>query len=311
MLMVFSTAPTLAFKQILAWIIGIAWFWWGRHFNYKISRQLKISIFAGSCFLLLLPMVLGGSIRGSNRWISFGPASFQPTELVKPWLMLFLSNTMHPELILIPTIITALQPDLSSAIAILLLAIPCIFYDKRLLKLTIWALVIMALISPLIWQFGLKQYQRDRVASFINPTADTSNKGYNVIQSQIAIGSGGILGKGYKKGTQNQLRFLPEKHTDFIFASIAEELGLVGVFILITSYYLLIRSILSRFAESTSKYQKIFILGILFHIWSQVVANIGMNLGILPVSGLPLPFISVGGSAIMSLLFSLGIIYAK
>ncbi len=309
--MVFSTAPFLSTKQILAWVIGIAWFWWGRHFSYKINTKLKSTIFITSCILLLLPILFNSSIRGSSRWVNFGPASFQPTEIVKPWLMLFLANTTYPELILIPTIITAIQPDLSSALGILLLSLPCIFFSKRFQKITLLACVLAALSSPIVWKFGLKQYQRDRIISFLNPSADSSGKGYNVVQSQIAIGSGGFFGKGYKKGTQSQLRFLPEKHTDFIFASIAEEMGTFGVLVLIISYYLLLRSMLVKLFESTSTHQKIFILGIFFHIWSQIIANIGMNLGILPVSGLPLPFISVGGSAIMSLLFSLGIIYAK
>ncbi len=311
-IMVASTSPSSLFKQILAWIIGLGWFWWGRQLSYKINTKVKVLIFVISCLLLFLPIFMGENIRGSSRWISFGPASFQPTELVKPWLMLFLANAPSTSwLILIPTFITALQPDLSSALGILLLALPCLLFSARLRKIFVLALILTTLTSPLIWKFGLKSYQKDRIFTFISPTLDTSGKGYNVIQSQIAIGSGGLLGKGFKQGTQNQLKFLPEKHTDFIFASLAEELGLVGVGLLVLAYYLLIKSLLDQLNQSASTEQKIFIMGILFHIWSQVIANIGMNLGILPVSGLPLPFISVGGSAIIAMLFALGIIHTK
>lgn len=310
-IMVASTSPSSVFKQVLAWIIGLGWFWWGRQLSYKINNNVKSLIFISSSLLLFLPIFMGENIRGSSRWINFGPASFQPTELVKPWLMLFLANTSSAWLIIIPTLITALQPDLSSALGILLLALPCLLYSNRLRKLTLLALIVTTICSPLVWKFGLKSYQKDRVFTFLNPKQDTSGKGYNVIQSQIAIGSGGLFGKGFKQGTQIQLKFLPEKHTDFIFASLAEELGLVGVSLLVLAYYLLLKSLLDRLKQATSKEQTIFILGIFFHLWSQVIANIGMNIGILPVSGLPLPFISVGGSAIMAMLFALGIIHTK
>lgn len=306
----FSTSPSSVIKQIISWLIGLACFWWGRQISHRLNFQLKLIIFISSCFFLLLPILSGLSIRGSSRWLSFGPASLQPTEIVRPWLLLLIANTAHPEIILLPTLITVAQPDLSSALSILLLAVPCIFFYKRLQKITIIAGIVLLTISPLVWKFGIKQYQKDRILTFLNPSSDPKGKGYNVIQSQIAIGSGGFLGKGFRQGTQIQLKFLPEKHTDFIFASLSEELGLVGVSLLLLSYFLLLDSILKKILSSHSQEQKIFGWGLLIYLWSQIIANIGMNLGILPVSGLPLPFISLGGSAIMALLLSLGILHS-
>jgi len=160
-------------------------------------------------------------------------------------------------------------------------------------------------------QICFKDYQQNRINTFLNPKEDPLGEGYNVIQSQIAIGSGGFFGKGYKKGTQGQLLFLPEKHTDFMFATTAEELGLFGVSIILFAYYLLIRTLFNKAFSTKNRPLFIFTLGIAIQIWMQTFVNIGMNIGLLPVTGIPLPFISVGGSSLMTLLFSLGIIYSS
>ena len=145
----------------------------------------------------------------------------------------------------------------------------------------------------------------------LNPASDPLDKGYNVIQSKIAIGSGGFLGR-LQKGTQGQLLFLPEKHTDFMFAATAEELGFVGIFIILTAYYFLIKTLLDKaFLVRNNRVLFLFTLGITLQIWMQVFVNIGMNIGILPITGIPLPFLSVGGSSILTLLFSIGIIYSS
>lgn len=310
-LMIFSTAPSSVVKQTVSWLIGLVCFWWGRQISHRLNTQLKLIIFTSSCALLLLPILSGLSIRGSNRWLSFGPASLQPTEIVRPWLLLLIANTSHPEIIILPTLITAAQPDLSSALSILLLSLPSIFFYKHLQKVALLGSILLMLISPLVWKFGIKQYQKDRILTFLSPSSDPKGKGYNVIQSQIAIGSGGFFGKGFRQGTQIQLKFLPEKHTDFIFASLSEELGLLGVGLLFLAYYLLLNSILKKTLSSSTQEQQIFGWGLLIYLWSQIIANIGMNLGLLPVSGLPLPFISLGGSAIMALLLSLGILHSN
>ena len=312
MLMVSSLAPSTLIKQLISWVIGIILFFIGTQINPKQIASSKTLIFISSCFFLFLPILLNNITRGSRRWIDLGFFSFQPSEMVKPWLMLFLVNTDFPLLILIPIAIIMVQPDLGSAITVFMLLIHIIFYNIKLIKISALAAIFLIIISPFIWNNLLHDYQRHRVINFINPNSDPLGKGYNVIQSQIAIGSGGIWGKGYKKGTQGQLLFLPEKHTDFMFAATSEELGLIGISLILGSYLLLIRTLLKiAFSFNHNRQLLLFTLGITFQIWAQAFINIGMNLGILPVTGIPLPFLSVGGSSLMALMFSLGVIFSS
>jgi rod shape determining protein RodA len=311
-LMLSSLAPNLLFKQILAWAIGIFLFFVGRQINPKQIASQKWLIFVLCCIFVTIPALLNNITRGSYRWINIGPVSLQPSELVKPWLMLFLSVTETPLLHLIPVALVASQPDLGSAMSLLFLMVPVLLYNSKLQKLSLIALIVCIIISPFIWSKVLHDYQRQRITNFLNPNSDPLGQGYNVIQSKIAIGSGGIFGKGYKKGTQGQLLFLPEKHTDFMFAATAEEMGLIGIASIIFAYYLLIKSLLVKAYQTTSnKTLFLFTLGIALQLWMQIFVNIGMNIGILPVTGIPLPFLSVGGSSIMTLLFSLGVIFSS
>ncbi len=312
MLMVSSLAPQLLVKQLISWVIGLILFFIGTQINPKQIVSSKNLIFFASCFFLVLPIILNNITRGSRRWLDLGIASFQPSELVKPWLLLFLVNTNFPLLILIPVGIILLQPDLGSAITVLFLIAPVIIYNKKLMQLSAILLIVFAVCSPIIWNKFLHDYQRNRIIVFLDPQLDPLGKGYNVIQSKIAIGSGGFFGKGYKKGSQGQLLFLPEKHTDFMFAATAEELGVIGTFVIISAYIILIKSLISLAFENNSDRQLfLFTLGIAIQIWAQSFINIGMNLGLLPVTGIPLPFMSVGGSSIMALLFSIGIIFSS
>jgi len=311
-LMISSIAPDSVVKQIFAWVIGLILFFIGRFINPKQITSSKWIVFIACCLFLLAPIALNNITRGSRRWIDLGFISIQPSEFVKPWLLLFLVNTAFPLLHLIPVGIIMLQPDLGSALSVLFLAVPIIIYNRQFFKISLFIGIILLLFSPLIYQFVLHDYQKERIVNFLNPLSDPLNKGYNVIQSKIAIGSGGFWGKGYKKGTQGQLLFLPEKHTDFMFATTAEELGMVGVFIVLTTYYLLISTLFKKaFLITNNRALFLFTIGIAIQIWMQTFVNIGMNLGILPVTGIPLPFLSVGGSSIMTLLFSIGVIYSS
>jgi len=309
-LMVSSLAPQLLFKQLIAWGIGISLFFVGQQIIPRQLANAKWFLFIGSCLLLLLPILMKNITRGSNRWLYIGTATIQPSEVVKPWLMIFLATSNLPFLHLIPTLIIALQPDLGSAMSVFFLAIPVIFYNRNFLRASIATMLVFLLFIPLIWRFGLRDYQKHRIVTFLNPASDPLNKGYNVIQSKIAIGSGGFWGKGYKKGTQGQLLFLPEKHTDFIFAATAEELGFLGVIIILFAYYLLIHTLFTKAYQTSDLPLFLFTLGFAFQIWIQMFINIGMNIGLLPVTGIPLPFLSVGGSSIISYLLSLGIIFS-
>jgi len=311
MLMISSLAPNQLLKQLVAWLVGGILFLIGKQINPKQISSSKWFIFILSCFLLLLPILLNNVTRGSRRWIDLGFTTLQPSELVKPWLLLFLVSTQIPLLHLIPVFIIMLQPDLGSAISTFLLMVPVILYNKKYLKLSIIIGIIFLISSPLLYRYALHDYQKERIINFINPQSDPLGKGYNVIQSKIAIGSGTFFGKGYKKGTQGQLLFLPEKHTDFMFAATSEELGFLVVFIILFAYYLLIKSLIQKaYSHSNNPQLFLFTLGITILIWAQAFINIGMNLGILPVTGIPLPFLSLGGSSLMTLLFSLGIIFS-
>jgi len=307
--MISSLAPQLFWKQLFAWILGIILFIVGTQINPKQVKGQGIMLLITSCIILLIPIITGNFIRGSRRWLYIGPISVQPSEIVKGPLMLFLSTTTMPLLHLIPVGIIMLQPDLGSAITVFILMIPIILYNKKLLRLSIFAGIILILASPLAYKFILKDYQRQRIEHFLKPASDPLGQGYNLIQSQIAIGSGGLFGKGYRQGTQGQLLFLPEKHSDFIFSATTEELGLFAVILMLSSYFLIIKTLLSKAFSTTNNLPLfLFTLGIAFEIWAQTFINIGMNLGLLPVTGIPLPFMSVGGNSIMALLFSLGII---
>lgn len=312
MLMISSLSPQLLGKQLFAWIISFGLFYLGTKINPNLNSKTRWLLFIGSCIFLLLPIILGNITRGSRRWINIGPMSIQPSEIVKPPLMLFLASSQFPLFHLIPVLTVAAQPDLGSAITLLVLMIPIILYSKKLLKITIIAGICIIISSPLIWKYFIHDYQKERVETFLNPQSDPLNKGYNLIQSQIAVGSGGFFGKGYHQGTQGQLLFLPEKHTDFIFAATAEELGLISVLLIFFAYFVLLTSLLSKaFATKHNKTLFLFTLGICFEIWAQLIINVGMNIGLLPVTGIPLPFLSVGGSSLMALHFSLGVIYSN
>lgn len=309
LLMISSLSPQLFWKQLFAWVIGFFLFFVGTQINPKQTSSQGISLLIISCIILLIPILSGEFTRGSRRWLYFGSMSLQPSEIVKAPLMLFLSTTSFPWLHLIPVAIIILQPDLGSAVSVFFLLVPILFYSPKLLKLSLIAGLILLIASPLAYKYILKDYQRQRIEHFMEPSSDPLGQGYNLIQSQIAIGSGGFFGKGYKKGTQGQLLFLPEKHSDFIFAATTEELGLFSVFLILISYFLIISSLFKKaFSTTYNRPLFLFTLGIAIEIWAQAFINIGMNLGLLPVTGIPLPFMSVGGSSIIVLLFSLGII---
>ena len=312
LLMVSSLAPQVLLKQSLAWMVGIFLFFIGTQINPKQISGNRWPIFIISCILLLLPLILGNITRGSRRWIDIGQISLQPSEIVKPGLMLFLASGKYSLLHLLPVAIIIAQPDLGSALTVLVLLIPVVLYTPKLLKLSLLLALFGLILSPITWRFLLHNYQKNRIETFLNPTHDPLGQGYNLIQSQIAVGSGGFFGKGYRQGTQGQLLFLPEKHTDFIFAATSEELGLVSILLIFLAYFLLLRTLLNKaFNTLNNRPLFLFTLGITLEIWIQMVVNVGMNIGLLPITGIPLPFLSVGGSSLLALLFSLGIIYSS
>jgi rod shape determining protein RodA len=313
-----SIAPFLFPQYYVYIIVGIILLLLFSQIDYEIIELFRGHLYFLSILFLISPLIIGQVTRGAVRWIPLGSFSIQPAEIVRPFLIVFYAsflsvadlklNRLIKALILlfIPVILILVQPSLGVAILTLISFLGVILasnINKKYIAMGIFA-VILSL--PLIWQI-LAPYQKARVTTFINPEADPLGAGYNSLQSMISVGSGKISGYGLGKGVQTQLQFLPEMHTDFIFASVAEELGFVGaITILIFSFFILWR--LTVFMESSeSPAARSYIMGVFLVLLVQMVINIGMNLGLLPITGLPLPLVSAGGSSFIATMISLGI----
>lgn len=301
----FMAAATVAF--IAANVVG-----------HYLLFSLHWPIYALSMIFLFSPFVLGIASRGAHRWIQLSPSlSLQPSELIKPFLLItFVSIAVSdhryklPLLILaglIPTSVIFLQPDLSTAIVIMV-GWFTIFLSKVRLKLILAAMLMFFIAAVPIYQLLLHDYQKDRLRTFIDPYSDPLGRGYHVIQSLIAVGSGGWFGRGLGQGPQSDLRFLPEHHTDFVFASIGESFGFVGSATVIILFLFLIRRIYNISQATTDQQASLFCLAAASLLAFQAAANIGMNLGIVPVTGITLPFLSYGGSSLLSVSFTLGLV---
>lgn len=272
-------------------------------------------------FLLLVP-ILGSSGGGARRWINFGFFSFQPSELAKISLLLVLGqyfqqiapsdgytlrDLLFPGiLIAIPTGMVFIEPNLGTATILGLVAMTVIFVAGiRSSALAALAVAAGGLL-PVLWHH-MKPYQKKRILSFLNPDSDPLGTGYHMIQSKISIGSGMLWGKGFLQGTQSQLDFLPEKHTDFIFSVLAEEWGFVGIVVLLTLYGALLGRLLVVAWKARDRFGSCVAVGGAAIIFWQLLINIGMNIGILPVVGVPLPFLSYGGSSLLTVMIAMGL----
>jgi rod shape determining protein RodA len=291
--------------------------------DYRFICQAAYLIYGISIALLIIVFFYGYTTHGSQRWISTGFFAFQPSELMKLALVLVLAryfdnhNSNEPYklrelfipfvIVLIPCLLILRQPDLGTALIIMLLFASIIFFMGVNWKSVAIALVSGLVLLPLGWHF-LKDYQKERLLTFLNPEHDPLGAGYHVIQSIIAIGSGGVFGKGFLKGSQTQLKFLPEQQTDFIFSVFAEEWGFIGALVLAIMFMSLILWGLKIALHSRDLLGTIISFGITALISWEVIINVGMVLGILPVVGIPLPFLSYGGSAMVSLMTAIGLL---
>lgn len=277
-----------------------------------------------SLFLLLLPFFFGEAIRGSARWINIGNLTFQPAELVKPLLAIFLAwfwskkkpsikNLFLISILFLPQLfLIFIQPDLGSTLAVLAILGSCLFSMPFTKQQLIRIALVFLIILPLGW-FSLKDYQKQRIHQFLDPYSDPLGSGYNLIQAKISVGSGKLFGRGFGHGTQSHLYFLPERYTDFAFASFAEEGGFLGVTILLFLYFSFFWRILTigfSLAENRFSTNNYFVLliGIFSYIFFQTIVNIGMNIGLFPITGVTLPLFSYGGSSLLSTMISLGIL---
>ncbi|MDD2752490.1 MAG: rod shape-determining protein RodA [Candidatus Omnitrophica bacterium] len=317
-------------RQILWVILGLILFFLMANFNYRRLWDASYLLYAVVVFLLLLVFVLGAIRLGAQRWLRFGWFNFQPSELAKIVTVIFLAKYFSKKssgdvsllmtkfgivrAFILPFIFVAIpmgliieQPDLGSAIVVLLIFISMLYLAGIKLRY-ILILSVVALISlPVFWHF-LRDYQKDRLMVFFNPNVDPLGAGYTVIQSKIAIGSGGFWGKGWLAGTQSQLHFLPESHTDFIFATFSEQWGLLGSTVLILLYCALIREGIRIGLATHDYFGRLLAFGVSLMLGLQIFINIAMNLGLAPVVGIPLPLMSYGGSSIFTTFISLGIL---
>lgn len=312
----FGISSRLGFTQIGYTIAGIFIFLLVKFIGRKFVVSNIQTIFWIFFALLIVTFLVGIEVKGSRRWLDLGVVNFQPSEFLKIWYVAYLAHALASvrkveynavfyltQLITmaLPAGIVLFQPDLGNAlvfVAVFFIMIACSDIPKKYIIRTILAGL---LLTPIIWIF-LHDYQRNRVLSFIQPQQDLQGTAYNMIQAVITTGSGGFFGKGLGMGTQSRLAFLPENHTDFAFSSLVEQFGFVGGFVVIVAEFALIALLLQRTyrflhsSDTDSQYKYYYALGIAAILIIQVVVNIGMNLGILPIAGIALPFISAGGS---------------
>ncbi len=312
-------------KQVILVAIGLSIMIILSFFNYRYLKNYSLPVtllYTLSLFLLALTFV-SRSIRGTNAWLTFGGFTFEPAELTKLCLIVLMAKYFSKKHVyiyqfshvvaaslyfVVPAILIIKQPDLGSATILSFiwfsLLIAAGMNKKHFLIIFLLAIVLVCV----SWLFILKPYQKVRVISFLDQGQDPRGSGYNLIQSKIAIGSGFWFGKGLGKGSQANLGFLPEPHNDFIFAAMAEQFGMAGVFLITGLMLFLLYRVMSVGSAAFSNFSKLFCVGIAVFIFSHLFVSIGVNIGLLPVTGLPFPFLSSGGSNFFSIMAGLGVV---
>ena len=288
----------------------------------QIARW-SIFIYAFSVILLVVVLFVGDVGKGAQRWLDLGLFRFQPSEIVKisvPMIIAwYLRDRSFPPhfsglvisglLIIIPVLLIARQPDLGTAFLVAFSGFSVLFIAGMSWKLLVSLGVIMASSTPVLW-YLMHDYQRSRVITFLNPEQDPLGAGYHIIQSKIAIGSGGLYGKGWLNGTQSHLEFLPERSTDFIFAVFCEELGLMGVLLLLSIYLFIMGRGLYIAMNAQDAFCKLLACGLILGFFIYIFVNMGMVMGQLPIVGIPLPLISLGGTSMITIMIGFGILMA-
>lgn len=296
--------------------IFIKWEW------FIVSKYFLYGFYLFCVFLLFVSNLQSGLIRGTKSWLSFGFFNIEPVEIAKLSIIFLLSNFFAKRylaswqtkniftsflIVLIPSFLTFIHPDLGSTVVLFSIWIVFMLLGGIHKRRFVVGVLIFAFLLIVLWSFFLKDYQKLRIIGFLFPEKDPLGLNYNLMQSKIAIGSGGFWGKGFGGGTQSQLRFLPEAHTDFIFASLVEQWGFVGGFIILLTFFALFYKILNIILIAKSNHFKFFVLGFLVLLTVHLFINIGSNIGITPVTGITLPFVSYGGSSLLTIaiLFSI------
>lgn len=289
-------------------------------FDYREMKRYAYHLYFIGLFLLIAADIFGMTVFGSRRWINLGFFQIQPSEIMKLFFIFvaarFFSGQAVPStkrivlylaFLIVPIVLILKEPDLGTALSIGFAGAIILFYSKVSKKFIIGALVALIVLSPVVY-LNLKPYQKQRVTSFINPESDPLKTGYNVSQAKIAVGSGGLMGKGFSGATQSQLQFLPVAHVDFIFSGWAEATGFIGSIALVLVFAILIYRIFAVSLLSKDRFGFLICVGFGSLIFFQALVNIGMNIGIMPVTGIPLPFVSSGGTSFLTNSIFLGVV---
>ena len=313
------------FWQQLIWIF----FSWSLFFiltlmDYQFFKRMAYLIYLLNLGALFAVSTLGKSYYGAQRWLDFGFIRFQPSELMKLSLIILLARILSKKkmqiklnfkdlifpliLIFIPFVMVVRQPDLGTALLIFAISFSMILFLKVKTYLIVGSFLALVFALPLTWEFGLKDYQKTRILTFLYPGRDPRGSGYNSIQSKIAVGSGQIIGKGFRKGTQSQLEFIPERHSDFIFSVLSEEHGFIGSVITMGLFIILFIMCLRIASQAKDRFGTLISIGVLSMIFWHVFINIGMVIGLLPIVGVPLPLFSYGGSSMLTVIGGLGLV---
>jgi len=328
LLMIYSTTHAdqgleLFTRQIIFAAGGVLLLVFFAVLDYRYLRRLNGYIYAAGVASLAGVLFFGFNIRGSQRWYDLGFFQLQPVEFMKLALIIFLASFFSRKIsqmhlkknvaisllaAIVPVALTLLQPDLGSAIVLGGIWFGMLLASKVNKKHIAFLLLGLLVVSVFAWFYILEDYQKNRVLTFLDPAADPQGTGYNAVQSITAVGSGGFFGRGFARGVVSQLRFLPERQTDFIFASLAEELGLLGSSFLLVLLFLWFQRMVKIMHDSRENFGMLLALGIFVYLFVQTFVNIGMNIGIMPITGIPLPLISYGGSSMVTSLIAIGIL---
>lgn len=318
LLMLWSIAPFVFPQYFLYVLVALFAFFLFSKTDFQFLTSVSGLMYICSIIFLLTPIVFGIASRGAVRWIFFGNSSIQPAELVRPFLILFFAKYFTEKaldikrilkgiiLMAIPLVLIFMQPSLGVTILTAAGFFGVLITSRIPPKLIFGAILATLLAVPIMWPI-LEPYQKTRILAIVNPSQDPTGASYNSIQSMIAVGAGSLTGRGLGKGIQTQLSFLPEKHNDFIFASTAEELGFLGALLLLSLTFLLLYRLIKISEVSRSSTGRAYIIGIFMSLFLQVIVHVGMNMGMLPVTGLPFPLVSYGGSSLLGTLIMYGI----
>src|SRR3989344_3766067 len=327
LLMIYSTtlgSPTnLLGRQLIFAAAGFVAMFAMAFFDYRKFKNTTALLYVAIVASLVLVWFFGSSVQGSTRWIDLGFFRLQPSEFAKLGIVIVMAKFLDQagekiksfQYVLlsgvyvgIPAVLILIQPDLGTSLVLFLTWLGMLFFSKINRRHIAVLLVGGLVLSVFSWFYVLRDYQKNRIYTFVDPASDPQGRGYNVIQSIIAVGSGSLTGRGVGRGLQSQLKFLPERQTDFIFASTAEEMGLLGSLFILSMFGIILSRLIRAARLARDNFGMYLALGVFFMLLSQMVINIGMNMGLVPATGIPLPLLSYGGRSLLTTMLSLGLV---